>query len=814
MLLHKSVEHDSRVRREASALAAAGHHVTVLELAAVAPAERTLDGFRRRSVLPAPWLRRGLPAALRRPLMLVWFVLGVVSERPDVVHAHDAAMLAPGLVGARLVGARLVYDSHELATGVPYRERAWASLVGAIERLAVPRCDAVITVSQGIAERLAERYRPARTPLVLRNVATPAAAGRADGADGADGLRRTLDAGGLRRTLRIGPEAPLVLHQGAPAPDRGCEVLVDAVTRLPGVRLAFLGDPEPGYGERLAALIALRGVGDRVSLLPSVPLAELLSWTAEADVGVTLLQDSCENHRLALPNKLFEYIAAGVPVVAGELPEIGKLVRGYGVGWCVAPDDPAAVADGLTAALRHRRDPQLQERLARAASELSWSREQVRLIELYRWLQRPPCGRGQGRRAAAPTKPEQRPLLLLVRNAVSHDARVLRAARVGRRLLGGEPLIVGVASDDAAAGPADVDGIDVLRLRRWGRFRRRRPAPASPVRAPGNGANRTGISLGGRLRRILNGLAFIAEATAVARRARPAVVHANDWNTMWAGIAIKLSCGSKLIYDSHELWPDRNGRWELRPWLVACEAVFVRAADRVLATSPGHAHVLASRYRVPPPLVVRNIPERVASRPVVPDQPPVAAYVGGLMPGRGLERMIDALALVPQLRLRAVGPGAAAYRAALAQRAADRGVDRRVSLLSPVAPSEIPSALAGAAFGLCLIEPVCRSYELSLPNKLFEYLAAGLPVLAGSVPVIAEVVRDGGLGQVVVGPGDPAAIADAARRLLDPDIRSAAVAAAAAFAAANSWERESGLLGDVYEALGGGRTRGSFFEVR
>jgi glycosyltransferase involved in cell wall biosynthesis len=370
MLLHKSVEFDSRVRREAAALAGAGHEVVVLELAPVPAEETTLDGFARRSVLPPAWLRRALPFHLYRAAFLFGFVLGIVRVRPDVVHAHDAAMLLPGGFGARLTGARLLYDSHELATSVPYRERGWAWFVSAIEHAVVPRAAAVITVSDGIADRLRERYRLRERPTVVRNVSALEAVGT----------------GTLRQRLAIGPEVPLVLHQGAPAPDRGCEALVQAAAQLDGVRVAFLGDPEPGYGERLAALIAEHAVGAKVSMLPSIPLDELLASTAEADVGVTLLGDTCENHRLALPNKLFEYIAAGVPVVASALPETERLVGSYGVGWCVSPEDPAALAAVLKTALDHRGDPALRARLAHAASELRWPVEQRRLLELYERL--------------------------------------------------------------------------------------------------------------------------------------------------------------------------------------------------------------------------------------------------------------------------------------------------------------------------------------------------------------------------------------------------------------------------------------------
>ena len=225
----------------------------------------------------------------------------------------------------------------------------------------------MITVSDGIAERLQERYRLPVTPTVVRNVSALCSAAAA----------------ACAARLGVDPEAPLVLHQGAPAPGRGCEQLVAAAARLDGVRARVPRRSGARLRRGAGAEIRARGLGERVSLLPSVPLDELLAYTAEADVGVTLLQDTCENHRLALPNKLFEYIAAGVPVVASALPETERVIRAYGVGWCVAPDDPEAVASTLSRAIAERDDVALRGRLAYGASQLCWAREQTRLIELY-----------------------------------------------------------------------------------------------------------------------------------------------------------------------------------------------------------------------------------------------------------------------------------------------------------------------------------------------------------------------------------------------------------------------------------------------
>lgn len=369
MLLHKSVEHDSRVRREARALVHAGHEVVVVQLAE--GADRAVghpDGFGLVSARPSERLKRALPLRLYRLAFGAMIIGRARATAPDAVHAHDAAMLAPGWVAARLSGARLVYDTHELATGVPYRSRGWAALVDLVERLLVRRCAAVITVSDGIADALRRRYRLRRRPLVLRNVC--------------DLPAPEASVPDLRERLGLADGAPLILHQGAPAPARGCETLVRAVPLLERGDVVFLGDAMAGYADRLRDLARSLGVAGRVHFLPTVAGEELLAHTAQADVGVTLLEDTCENHRLALPNKVFEYLAAGVPVVASDLPELRALVLGRGVGWTTDPADPDALARTIREALAGA-DPERRVRVRHAADELSWLREREHLLGLY-----------------------------------------------------------------------------------------------------------------------------------------------------------------------------------------------------------------------------------------------------------------------------------------------------------------------------------------------------------------------------------------------------------------------------------------------
>lgn len=415
--------------------------------------------------------------------------------------------------------------------------------------------------------------------------------------------------------------------------------------------------------------------------------------------------------------------------------------------------------------------------------------------------------------------------LVLVRNTVSHDARVLREAET-LRSLDFAVLVAGVVSTSEVDAHLEIDGTQVVRLnptgalRGWmdGRSARRMDSTgtgATAAQAPHDRqpalAGAGGIDgLQQLSRRLAITTVYYLQGIGLAWRTSPALVHANDYNTMWIGIAAKLLRGSRLIYDSHELWPDRNGRPEWRPWLLLCEALFVRIADTTITTSPGYAAAIAGRYRVAPPLVIRNIPAgnprgqagEQAQR--AHDQTaPLAVYIGGLIPGRGIEQAIRALARTSDMRLELIGPGSASYRSGLIRCAEEAGVADRVRLAPAVPPNAVLDALADADLGLMLIEPVCRSYELTLPNKLFEYAAAGLPILASDLPVIGPLVRSEQLGEVVPS-GDVELIAEAMRRLAEPVLNRQLRERALSFARRVTWAQEQPLLTRAYTAGGRG----------
>ncbi|MDX1420277.1 MAG: glycosyltransferase family 4 protein [Rubricoccaceae bacterium] len=288
-----------------------------------------LDGRLRARVLPTPPGRgpRFFWAAHRA------FRAAALARPAGLYLASDLYTL-PGLAeAARHHGARLAFDSRELyaaldsSAGRPWVRGVWR----AVERRAIRRADAVFTVNRAIAERLSRAYG-IPPPVVLHNA--PA--------------RQPVPATDrLRRAAGIGDGPPIVLYQGGLRPGRGLPALVDAVAAVPEAALVVIGDgPMEAALRRQAAPL-----GDRVRFLGFVGPDELPALTAGADLGTLLIEPLTESLRLALPNKLFEYLMAGVPVLAGPGPEVRRVVERYDVGLVADPADPGAVAAALRRAL-------------------------------------------------------------------------------------------------------------------------------------------------------------------------------------------------------------------------------------------------------------------------------------------------------------------------------------------------------------------------------------------------------------------------------------------------------------------------------
>jgi glycosyltransferase involved in cell wall biosynthesis len=239
-----------------------------------------------------------------------------------------------------------------------------------LERRWARRADAVITVNDGYARILRETLG-VRVAAVVRNTPerfeppTP---------------RPDL----IRERLGLSASTRVVLYQGNLMTERGIEEGMEAILQVPDAVLVLLG-----YGalrDELAAAAAGPPYAGRVHLVDAVPPSELLAWTCSADVLLMAIQPTTLNHRYTTPNKLWEALAAGVPVVASALPGMAEVVRETGAGVLCDPTDPGAIAAAIRSLLDQsaaERDAYRRRALTAAHDRYHWAAQVGPLLDLY-----------------------------------------------------------------------------------------------------------------------------------------------------------------------------------------------------------------------------------------------------------------------------------------------------------------------------------------------------------------------------------------------------------------------------------------------
>ncbi|MGN6161484.1 MAG: glycosyltransferase [Marmoricola sp.] len=293
--------------------------------------------------------------------------------KPDLVHAHDANTLMVVGYAARRLGVPFVYDSHELWTMRQVFERRTLAvrLEGPIERFWIRRARGVITVSPSIAQWLRDTYRLRRTPALVRN--SPPFGGSVP----------ARESGRLRELAGLGPETSVVAFCGKISPSRGIERGVEALVHLDErVHFVLMG---PGSAAQLAALAQLAerlGVSDRVHVVGSVPGDQVSAALADADVSLVLPEPVTLNYAYSLPNKLFESMQAGVPVLVSDTPDASALVREWNLGEVVATDAPATEVAAMISKVIEG-GARFREAAVIAAGQVNWQTEVVHLLEVH-----------------------------------------------------------------------------------------------------------------------------------------------------------------------------------------------------------------------------------------------------------------------------------------------------------------------------------------------------------------------------------------------------------------------------------------------
>ena len=294
--------------------------------------------------------------------VLLWRRL--MKLKPDAIWANDTDTLPGCWLAARMLRSKLVMDAHELFAEVPeihnkpFVKWVWRT----VDRLLMPHCDALLTVCQSVADY--NRDKHGVSMVVVRNLPEKTDAVAVE--PSADAWLPSIPA-----------HTPLLLYQGSVNYGRGIDWAIDALEFLPECVLvvAGKGDVLMQMKERAAA----RPWADRIMFLGQVPPPVLPTLTRRAAVGLVMLEDIGLNYRFALPNRIGDFVAAGVPMVVSDMPEMAAVVRQFGVGEVIDGAGAQPLANAIKKVLARE---WVAGDFAEARKDMDWDKEKNKLLKI------------------------------------------------------------------------------------------------------------------------------------------------------------------------------------------------------------------------------------------------------------------------------------------------------------------------------------------------------------------------------------------------------------------------------------------------
>lgn len=280
-----------------------------------------------------------------------------------LVNVHSLGLLPLGVLLKFLFNAKLIYDAHELETekngdgGLRRKISKW------VEKILIKQSDLTIVVSESIADWYAKEYNIVRPEVILN----------------APNYRKLIKTNHFRQNLGIRDDQIILLYQGGLAVARGVQLILDAFKARDddGVIVVFMG-----YGNLENEIKFISSQNDNIFYYPAVAPQIVLEYTASADLGIHLIQNNCLNHYYCMPNKLFEYAMAGLPVLVSNMKDMSELVTNNQIG-AVISDFSAA---GINRAIDEFLERDLASMKANAygiACENAWEVQEKKMLAAY-----------------------------------------------------------------------------------------------------------------------------------------------------------------------------------------------------------------------------------------------------------------------------------------------------------------------------------------------------------------------------------------------------------------------------------------------
>lgn len=292
----------------------------------------------------------------------IYLFFYLLFKKTHILWANDLDSLPANYLISKLKGIPLVFDSHEYFTEVPelvnrnFVKKIWLL----IEKSIVPNLKHCITVCNSIAYEFEKKY--GTKFVVVRNLPL-----RKSNSDSSSTFKKQI-------------EAKTIIYQGALNIGRGIEVVIQAMLYIENTNLIIAGDGD--IKNELIQLSKKLNLSNRVTFLGKISLNELHNYTKTADLGFSLEENMGLNYYYALPNKLFDYIQAEIPVLTSNFPEMEAIVTKYSIGRTTGERNPEKIATLISEMLADSRQINIwKQNLKIAAEELVWENEKKILID-------------------------------------------------------------------------------------------------------------------------------------------------------------------------------------------------------------------------------------------------------------------------------------------------------------------------------------------------------------------------------------------------------------------------------------------------
>lgn len=286
----------------------------------------------------------------------------------ECINCHSLSVLPIGVLARLLSGGRLVYDTHELETETISSHGMRRLFARFAEWLLIGQCDAVSVVNQSIADWYRARYHLSTVWIVRNMPRTVTEEARPTGL-----LRRAIG-------LENRPECLIYLYQGFLTNGRGVRMLLEVFSHIGEPRHLVL----MGYGDLEPLVRQAAATHSNIHFVPAVPPNRVLEYTADADVGLALIENVCLSYYYSLPNKVFEYAMCGVPSLVSDFPEMARFVDESGFGWKVLPD-PTRLVECI-AALGRKEIEEKRIHISGSKLRYGWETEEAQLLDMYAHL--------------------------------------------------------------------------------------------------------------------------------------------------------------------------------------------------------------------------------------------------------------------------------------------------------------------------------------------------------------------------------------------------------------------------------------------